>query len=164
MQLVVLAGLANNFAVPTFAQQKETVDPEVRQQIAAIGKKWDEAENNNDAAAIAALFTEDGVFLTDKGPVYGREAIQKRFADDFQEWRHSNHTGKRDPDSFRIIATADDVAENGEWSVTVQGKTGDPIHVKGYSSEIVKAMIGRSVCTFNIAQAPAPATASVETK
>jgi len=43
MQLVVLAGLANNFAVPTFAQQKETVDPEVRQQIAAIGKKWDEA-------------------------------------------------------------------------------------------------------------------------
>ena len=164
MQLVVLAGLANNFAVPTFGQQKETVDPEVRQQIAAIGKKWDEAENNNDAAEIAALFTEDGAFLTDKGPVYGREAIQKRFADDFQEWRHSNHTGKRDPDSFRIIATADDVAENGEWSVTVQGKTGDPIHVKGYSSGIVKAMIGRSVCTFNIAQAPAPATASVETK
>ena len=166
--LLTLVGLAIGFALPIFAQQKEPMLSEQdRQQLGALHKKWDEAENNNDAAAIAALFTEDGVFVTDKGPVYGREAIQKRFADDFQEWRHSNHTGKRDPDSFRIIATADDVAENGEWSVTVQGKTGDPIPLTGHWSEI-DTREGNDwkirVCTFNITPAPAATTTSAETK
>jgi hypothetical protein len=39
-----LVGLAISFALPTFAQQKETVDPQVIEQLKAqIGKKYDEA-------------------------------------------------------------------------------------------------------------------------
>jgi len=46
----------------TFVQQKDAVaDPQITQKILAIGKVYDEGENNNDAAAIAALFTEDAV-------------------------------------------------------------------------------------------------------
>ena len=52
--LLALSGLAIGFAVPTLAQQKETVDPQVREQIDANIKKSDEAFNNNDAAALAA--------------------------------------------------------------------------------------------------------------
>jgi hypothetical protein len=37
--LLTLVGLAIGFAVPTFAQQKGTVDPEVRQQIEAVSMK-----------------------------------------------------------------------------------------------------------------------------
>jgi hypothetical protein len=35
--LLALVGLAISFALPGFAQQKDTVDPEVRQQIEAFG-------------------------------------------------------------------------------------------------------------------------------
>jgi uncharacterized protein (TIGR02246 family) len=135
--LGALVGLAISFALPTFAQEKAaTLSEQDCQQLGALHKKWDDAENNNDAAALAALFAEDAVFVTDKGPVYGRQAIEKWFADDFQEWHHSNHIHKPDANSPRIIGTAGDVALNGAFSLTVQGKTGDPIHVEGYWSEI----------------------------
>ena len=39
-------GLAISFALPTFAQEKNKVDPEVRQQIEAVLMKFDEAYNN----------------------------------------------------------------------------------------------------------------------
>ena len=134
--LIALAGLVIGFTVPTLAQQKETVDPQIIEQLNAVSKKYDEADNNNDAAAMAALFTEDAVFVTDKGPIYGRQAIEKWYANDFEQWHHSNHIGKKDPNSPRIIGTADNIALNGDWSLTVQGKTGDPIQLKGYWSAI----------------------------
>ena len=59
--LGALVGLAISFALPTFAQQKETVDPEIRQQLDALAKKFDDASNKADAAALAALFTQDAV-------------------------------------------------------------------------------------------------------
>jgi ketosteroid isomerase-like protein len=48
---------------PAQMTKKETVDPQIIEQLNANGKKYDEAVNNNDAAAIAALFTEDGIFV-----------------------------------------------------------------------------------------------------
>jgi uncharacterized protein (TIGR02246 family) len=67
-------------------QQKNTVDPQIIDQLNAIAEKHDEAVNNNDAAAVAALYTEDAVFVTDSGPIYGRQAIEKWYADVFQTW------------------------------------------------------------------------------
>jgi hypothetical protein len=69
--------------VPAFAQQKDTVDPQIIEQLNALGKKFDEAWKNNDAAAPAVLYTEDAVRVTDTGPLYGREAIEKGYADLF---------------------------------------------------------------------------------
>ena len=40
--------------MPAVAQQKETVDPQIAQQIRERGKKYDEAFNKNDAPAVAA--------------------------------------------------------------------------------------------------------------
>jgi hypothetical protein len=54
--LSALAGLAIGFAVPAVAEEQNTVDPEVRQQIEAAVLKYQEAYNNYDAAATAALF------------------------------------------------------------------------------------------------------------
>jgi ketosteroid isomerase-like protein len=76
--LLGLVGLAISFALPTFAQQKEpTPSDENRQVSAALIKQSEDAWNKNDAAALAAMFTEDAVIVTDSGPVYGREAIEK---------------------------------------------------------------------------------------
>ena len=52
--VVALVGLAISFALPTFAQQTNTPDPQLRQAIVALHKKYDDAFNNGDAAAMAA--------------------------------------------------------------------------------------------------------------
>src|SRR5262245_25001526 len=74
--LGALVGLAISFALPSFAQQKETVDPQLIQKLyETISKKWNEAYNNHDAAAIGALYTEDAFHLTPGGFVYGRKVV-----------------------------------------------------------------------------------------
>ena len=130
--LGVLVGLAISFALPTFAQEKETVDPQIIEKVNALFKKVDEAFNNNDAAAYAALRTEDTIFVTEAGPLYGREAIEKHYADLFQKKHFSNHIDKVDPNSFRVIGTADKIASNGEWSLTVEPRNGKPLQLNGY--------------------------------
>ena len=54
--VVALAGLVISFALPTFAQQKDTVDPQIIEQLNALTKKFIDAVDNNDAAAVAALY------------------------------------------------------------------------------------------------------------
>ena len=61
--LGALVALTIGFAVSSIAQDKNTVDPEVYQQIEAVLTKFDEAYNKNDAAAVAALYTQDAVRL-----------------------------------------------------------------------------------------------------
>src|SRR5215469_17604426 len=98
--LGALVGLAISFALPTFAQQKETVDPQLREALLALAKNFEEAWNNNDADALAALFTKDAVLIEESGPVYGREAIKKHYADLFQNVHFSNNrTMYEDPNS-----------------------------------------------------------------
>ena len=130
-------GLVITFALPAFAQQKETVDPDILEQLAALGKKIHEAWSKNDAAALAATYTEDAVLVHDTGPVYGREAIEKHYADLFKQVHFSNHFGKRDQYSPHIIGTAgNEIWENGDWSLTYQVAGGGPIQLKGYWSAI----------------------------
>ena len=86
--LLALVGLALGYAVPAFAQEKDTVDPQIRQQLDALSEKYTEAFNKNDAAAIAALFTQDAVEVGPDGPAYGQQAIEKRYAEGFPKWGH----------------------------------------------------------------------------
>jgi hypothetical protein len=53
-------------------QQKDMIDPQIIEQLHALSKKTNEAWNNNDAA-LAALYTEDAVPVTDTDPIYGRD-------------------------------------------------------------------------------------------
>ena len=55
--LLTLAGLAIGLSAQPRAQEKNTVDPQVRQQIEVLNQKFDEAFNQNDAEAVADLFT-----------------------------------------------------------------------------------------------------------
>ncbi len=137
--LGALVGLAISFALPTFAQQTNAPNAQLRQQMVALAKKFDDAYNNNDATALAALYAENAVEVTDQGPIYGREAIKKHFADVFQKVHFSNHLLTIDQDSPHSIGTSgNEIWETGEWSctITVQGQTGDPIQLKGYHSSI----------------------------
>ena len=161
--LITLVGLAISFAVPAFAQQKDTVDPQTIEQIDALAKKFDEAFDNGDAAALASLFTDDAVFVTPGGMMYGREAIEKYWVETFQQGHFSNHLNKADQYSPHLIGTTgNEVWRTGEWSFTVQGKSGDPIKLKGYWSAI-NVREGDAwkiqMLTFNVTPPPAsPAT------
>ena len=69
--VVALVGLAISFALLAFAQQTNTPDPQLRQKLVDVIAKHADAMNKNNAAAAAACFTQDAVFVTDRGPVNG---------------------------------------------------------------------------------------------
>ena len=79
--------MAIGLAFPSIAQNKNTVDPQVRQQIEAVQVNFGEAFNKHDAPAVAALFTQDAVEVwqgwTGDALDSGQEAIEKRYAVDF---------------------------------------------------------------------------------
>ncbi len=62
--LPALVGFAICLILQTFAQQKDTVDPKVAQQIRALMTKYDEAFNRSDSGALGALYTGDAVRMT----------------------------------------------------------------------------------------------------
>ena len=87
---------------------------------------------------MAANFTEDGILVTPGGPISGREAIEKHYADDFKQGFHSsNNIATPDEDSPHIIGTAgNEIWATGKWSATIQGKDWGPIPATGYWSVI----------------------------
>jgi ketosteroid isomerase-like protein len=171
IRLLALVGLAISFALPTFAQQKDSVDPRIVQQrdllgvpnalaeFDVLGMKEDEAYNKNDAGAVAALFTEDGVLVAPDGMFYGRLAIEKRYADRFQRWPITTFTGQRS--CLNAIDNA--VWSVGEWWSTLQSQT-SPVFVRGYWSAIyVREGDGWKIRLLTLSEHPGPA-APAETK
>jgi uncharacterized protein (TIGR02246 family) len=162
--LVALVGFVTSFVLPTFAQQNAMMpDRQVIEQLGVLGQRYHEAYANNDAAALAALYTWDAIIVTPQGPVYGRDAIQNWYADQLEQWHPKNQIDKVDPDSPRLIGTAGDaVWANGEWTRTIQDPNGGLTEAKGYWSSIyVREGDTWKIRfdTFNVTPA-APATAS----
>ena len=88
---------------------------------------------NNDAAAVAALFTRDAVLVTIEGPIFGRQAIHKYYTDLYQWWHPKNCITKLDENAAHLIGTAgNELWATGEWNETGQGKTGEPLPIQGY--------------------------------
>jgi uncharacterized protein (TIGR02246 family) len=141
--LLTLAGFAIGFVLPTFAQQKDTANPRIAQQrdllgdvkaldeFGVLGIKEDGAFNKNDAAALATLFTEDGVLVAPDGMFFGRQAIEKRYADMFQQSPITLFIGQRE----QLNAIDNAVWSVGEWWSTLQTQTG-PLFARGYWSAI----------------------------
>jgi hypothetical protein len=46
--LLALVGLAISFAGPAFAQEKDTVDPQIAEQVRALASKYDQAFNKSE--------------------------------------------------------------------------------------------------------------------
>jgi ketosteroid isomerase-like protein len=156
--LFALVGLAISFALPTFAQETNKPDPRLRERFIALIKKSTDARDQNDAAAIAAEFKEDGVLVTPNGPIFGREAIEKHYADGFKQGFHSSsNIVTPDEDSPHIIGTASKgMWATGRWSATIQGKDWGPIEAKGYWSVIPEGDDWKiRMLAFNVTPAPA---------
>ena len=130
--VVPLVGLAISFALSTYAQQKDLADPQTTQKLLALGKADEEAHNNRDPAACAALFTRDGFFFTPGGTVIGRQAIQKWYTNLYQWWYPKNSIHKVDGNAVHLIGMAsNELWATGEWSRIGQSKNGEPLPIKG---------------------------------
>jgi uncharacterized protein (TIGR02246 family) len=120
--VLALAGLAISFGLPTFAQEQNTVDPELRQQIEAVIVKFDEAFNRRDAAAIAALYTQDAVEMNSAyGVVSGRQAIGEKYA---VQLATSAQISEKVVD---VRAIGNDICAIAEWTILSE---------KGYAATI----------------------------
>jgi uncharacterized protein (TIGR02246 family) len=128
--LLTLAWLAIGFALPVLAFDFSG-DVKALGEFNALSMKEGEAFNNNAAAALAALFTEDAVLVTPKGLFSGRQAIEKWYADDFQRWHPTNNIGQ--PHQLTVIGN--EAWAVGEWWHTFQSKSG-PVEATGYWSAI----------------------------
>jgi ketosteroid isomerase-like protein len=90
---------------------------------------------NNDAATLAADYTEDGILVEQTGPIFGREAIEKHWADRLQKVHFSNLVSTVDPDSPHLIGTdGKEMWATGGWSTTIKGEDFGPKQIKGYWS------------------------------
>ncbi len=169
---VALVGLAISFAVPTFAQQKDTVDPRIVQQrdllgdakalgeFGELGMKADEAFNKNDATAVAALFTEDAVLVASDGMFYGRQAIEKRYADTFQQWPITTFSSQM---CHQLHAIDNAVWSVGEWWSTLQSQTGPKFERGCWSAIYVCESDVWKIRLLTVKEHPQPAP-SAETK
>ena len=107
--LLALAGLVISFAVQTFAQ----VDPKIDQQIRVLAAKYDAAINRQDAAGVAALYAQDGVWVTHDGAFHGRQSIEKGYAQlDFKSWQIGNYFTT----VGRVTVAGNEVHSTGKWS------------------------------------------------
>ena len=131
--VVPLVALAISFAFPTYAQQKDLADPQTTQKILENTKEALEAHNNGDAAAFAAGYARDAVFLTPDRPIIGRQAIQKYYTDLYQLWHPKNCITKVNENAAHLIGTAgNELWATGEFRETGQGKNSEPLPIKGY--------------------------------
>jgi uncharacterized protein (TIGR02246 family) len=132
--LLALTGLAFGLVAPAFAQQKDTAGPPTVQQRDLIGiadalanfdelnHKLEAAYDRNDAAAVAALFTEDAVLMAADGVFSGRQQIEKRYADAFKGAPITEFICSRE--RFHLKGIDNAVWSTGEWGSTFQGQTG----------------------------------------
>jgi uncharacterized protein (TIGR02246 family) len=115
------------------SQQADKPEPQLREKLIAVIKKHTDALDKNDAASVAANFTEDAVSVEQDGPAFGREAIQKLWAARFQNVQFSNDKVTVDEDSPHILGTdGKQIWATGSWSATIKGKDWGPKDIKGF--------------------------------
>ena len=102
-------------------QQTDSADPRIGQQCDLLGvpqalddfgdinRALDDAYNRNDAAAAAALFTEDAVLLAPDGIFSGRQHIEEKYAHAFQHSPNVDFNCSRDRFYLNAI-------DNAVWS------------------------------------------------
>jgi uncharacterized protein (TIGR02246 family) len=162
--LLALGGLTISLAVGALAQEQSTFDPRIVRQrdllgvpkalgkFDELGLKLDEAYNKNDAAAVAALFTEDAVLLAPDGMFSGRQDIEKRYADTFQRWPITTFSSQRS----QLNAIDNAVWSVGEWWSTLQSQTGPKFKRGHWSAIYVREGDAWKIRMLNLIEHPAP--------
>jgi uncharacterized protein (TIGR02246 family) len=133
--LPTLAALAIGLAVEAFALWGNLAgDTKALDEFMALRMKVGEAYNKNDAAALAALFTEDAIYVAPEGvfggQLGGRQAIEKAFVDVFQR-----HPTNFISEANQLNAIGNDAWAVGQWWCTLESQNG-AVFARGYWSAL----------------------------
>jgi uncharacterized protein (TIGR02246 family) len=128
--LLFLTGLMIGFTAPAITADLPG-DAKTLDGLIALGRKYQEAYNQNNAAALADLFTQDAMLVTPEGLASGRQAIERWYASEFQKWHAINHIVQGDT----LKVSGQGAWAVGEWWTTLQGPNG-PVQVRGYYSGV----------------------------
>jgi uncharacterized protein (TIGR02246 family) len=116
-------------AVAFGAAAQQTSNQEVWQAGDAVVQAHNKAMQARDAAGVAALYSEDVIFVTPDGPIYGRAAVEKMCAGIFKVLV-TMEPAKLD----KAIMVGDALrVRTGSYSAVIQSPNG-PMPVKGYWS------------------------------
>jgi uncharacterized protein (TIGR02246 family) len=126
--------LAISFASPAFAQQNDTLDAKVAQQVRTLASNYDAAFNRQDAVAVAGLYAEDAVFNAPEGSYKGRQAIEELYAKHYFGAAHSKNVVTVVKEA---IATGNEVRATGTWSDTFEEPSAGTIHAEGTYSWVL---------------------------
>jgi ketosteroid isomerase-like protein len=84
--LTVVVVLLLGLTLPTAAQKADSASEQVvRQSIEAILRQWEAGIAKQDPAAVAALFTEDGIFVTPVGVLRDHQQIKTYYEGAFKQ-------------------------------------------------------------------------------
>ena len=125
--LMIAPALALGLAASATAQQASEQD--ARQAGQSVLDAWNKTEQQKDAAAHAALFTEDAVQVTSQGLISGRAAIERHAVEEFKVYTS-------DPSKLEQVKMIGSgiMLRAGTWSGTYNGPHG-PVRLKGYWSD-----------------------------
>ena len=126
-----------------------------RQAILDIATQHDAALNRNDAAAAAAVFTEDAVVVPPGPSFTGRDAIQKDMEKGIKNG-YADHASTVD----QVHVAGDFAWTTGGWSMTVPGPDGTRRALHGNYSTIDQRDGGAwkvRALTYNLILPPPPA-------
>jgi ketosteroid isomerase-like protein len=132
-------------------------DPALVKAVAHSCQVFDEAYNNNDPEALANLFTEDAVLVTDKGIFHGRAEILEYLIPIFKDCHFGDHKSEADLASIHPIGTDGKQGwAAGSWSQKLAYKGAPAFPMSGYWSSIfLTDGSGKdAMLTWNITPAP----------
>ena len=125
--LTLVSVLAISLAVPAVAEPIS--EQEARQAGENIVQAYNKAGQAKDAAGLAAVYTEDAVLVMPEGPLVGRAAIERYFADAFKVF----NLEAAKLDQVKMIADGQVMLRVGSFTGTLQGARGIS-KVRGYWS------------------------------
>jgi uncharacterized protein (TIGR02246 family) len=121
---MIVPAIAIGLAIQVLAQQTNAAQ-DARQAAESFVDAFNSAVQKKDAAALAALYTEDAFIVTPEGTISGRAAIEKSSAENFKVLTESAKLE-------RVVVIGNGMrVRSGSWAGTLQVPNG-PIQLKGY--------------------------------
>jgi ketosteroid isomerase-like protein len=120
--------------VPTSQWRNFLSEVKTLDEFTALRSEYTQAFNRNDAAAMTAFYTDDGVAITPDGWFAGHEAIQQWYQFIFRRWQPSDSMWQCE----RLTGTDSQAWGIGRWWGTVLTEKG-PVSASGFwSTEYVR--------------------------